>query len=59
MTGTKRRGLLGFAASAAAFAVIWVGVTFSYGGYDDHYDLVGDFPLCNKSFNCSYSGHDL
>jgi Ni,Fe-hydrogenase III large subunit len=22
-------------------------------------DIVGDFPLCNKSFNCSYSGHDL
>ena len=20
--------------------------------------IVGDFPLCNKSFNCSYSGHD-
>ena len=20
---------------------------------------VADFPLCNKSFNCSYSGHDL
>ncbi len=22
-------------------------------------NFVGDFPLCNKSFNCSYSGHDL
>lgn len=22
-------------------------------------DIVADFPLCNKSFNCSYSGHDL
>lgn len=22
-------------------------------------NIVGDFPLCNKSFNCSYSGHDL
>jgi len=21
--------------------------------------VVADFPLCNKSFNCSYSGHDL
>jgi Ni,Fe-hydrogenase III large subunit len=21
--------------------------------------IVADFPLCNKSFNCSYSGHDL
>ena len=20
---------------------------------------IADFPLCNKSFNCSYSGHDL
>jgi Ni,Fe-hydrogenase III large subunit len=22
-------------------------------------NIVGDFPLLNKSFNCSYSGHDL
>jgi len=22
-------------------------------------NMVADFPLCNKSFNCSYSGHDL
>ncbi len=22
-------------------------------------NIVGDFPVCNKSFNCSYSGHDL
>lgn len=22
-------------------------------------NIVADFPLCNKSFNCSYSGHDL
>ena len=22
-------------------------------------DIVADFPICNKSFNCSYSGHDL
>jgi Ni,Fe-hydrogenase III large subunit len=21
-------------------------------------NIVADFPLCNKSFNCSYSGHD-
>ena len=21
--------------------------------------IVADFPICNKSFNCSYSGHDL
>lgn len=21
--------------------------------------VIADFPLCNKSFNCSYSGHDL
>jgi Ni,Fe-hydrogenase III large subunit len=24
-----------------------------------HDNIVADFPLCNKSFNCSYSGHDL
>jgi hypothetical protein len=23
------------------------------------HNIVADFPLCNKSFNCSYSGHDL
>ena len=22
-------------------------------------NIVADFPLCKKSFNCSYSGHDL
>jgi Ni,Fe-hydrogenase III large subunit len=22
-------------------------------------NIVADFPLCNRSFNCSYSGHDL
>lgn len=22
-------------------------------------NIVADFPLCNKSFNCSYSGHDM
>jgi Ni,Fe-hydrogenase III large subunit/Ni,Fe-hydrogenase III component G len=22
-------------------------------------NIVADFPLCNKSFNCTYSGHDL
>jgi Ni,Fe-hydrogenase III large subunit len=22
-------------------------------------NIVADFPLCNKSFNCSYAGHDL
>jgi Ni,Fe-hydrogenase III large subunit len=21
-------------------------------------NIVADFPLCNKSFNCSYAGHD-
>jgi Ni,Fe-hydrogenase III large subunit len=24
-----------------------------------HGNIVPDFPLCNKSFNASYSGHDL
>ena len=22
-------------------------------------NIVADFPLCNKSFNCSYAGHDI
>src|SRR5262249_35095102 len=28
---------------------LWVGIEGN---------IVADFPLCNKSFNCSYSGHD-
>ena len=24
-----------------------------------HGNIIPDFPLCNKSFNQSYSGHDL
>ena len=22
-------------------------------------NIIADFPLCNKSFNCSYAGHDI
>jgi Ni,Fe-hydrogenase III large subunit len=22
-------------------------------------NIVADFPLCNRPFNCSYSGHDI
>jgi Ni,Fe-hydrogenase III large subunit len=22
-------------------------------------NIIADFPICNKSFNCAYSGHDL
>jgi virulence factor Mce-like protein len=63
VTGTKRRGLLGFLASAVTFALVWIGVTFAYGGYDDHYELVGDFPragqgLANGS-DVSYRGVDV
>ena len=32
------------------------GITLSSGVEGN---IVADFPLCNKSFNCSYSGHDL
>ena len=56
----KRRGLLGFAACAIAFVLVWVGVTFAYGGYDDHYDLVGDFPRAGQGLaggsDVSYRG---
>ena len=60
-TGT--RGLFGLAATAVVFAAVWVGVTFSYGGYDDHYQLVGDFPragqgLANGS-DVTYRGVDV
>jgi virulence factor Mce-like protein len=63
MTGTRRKGLLGFLASAPTIALVWVGVTFAYGGYDDHYELVGDFPragqgLANGS-DVSYRGVDV
>ena len=35
-------------------AVNWLGLENLVKG-----DIVPDFPLCNKSFNASYSGHDL
>lgn len=35
-------------------AVNWLGLEMLIKG-----DIVPDFPLCNKSFNQSYSGHDL
>jgi Ni,Fe-hydrogenase III large subunit/Ni,Fe-hydrogenase III component G len=35
-------------------AVNWLGLEMCIKG-----DIVPDFPLCNKSFNQSYSGHDL
>jgi Ni,Fe-hydrogenase III large subunit len=35
-------------------AVNWIGLEQAMPG-----NIVPDFPLCNKSFNQSYSGHDL
>ena len=32
----------------------WTGLTLALRGMQ-----VSDFPLCNKSFNLSYAGHDL
>ena len=32
----------------------WFGLTIALRG-----NQVSDFPLCNKSFNLSYAGHDL
>jgi Ni,Fe-hydrogenase III large subunit len=32
----------------------WLGLTIAQRG-----NQVSDFPLCNKSFNLSYAGHDL
>ena len=32
----------------------WFGLALSMRGQE-----ISDFPLCNKSFNLSYSGHDL
>jgi virulence factor Mce-like protein len=63
MTAIKRKGLFGFLASAIAFAAIWIGVTFAYGGYDDHYDLVGDFPRAGQGLaggsDVTYRGVDV
>ncbi len=60
---TSTRGLLGLAIAAAFFAVVYVGVTFAYGGYDDDYELVADFPragqgLANGS-DVTYRGVDV
>ncbi len=57
------RGLLGLALAAVFFALVWVGVTFAYGGYDDDYELVADFPragqgLANGS-DVTYRGVDV
>lgn len=35
-------------------SVNWIGIEYAVRG-----NMVPDFPLCNKSFNQSYSGHDL
>jgi Ni,Fe-hydrogenase III large subunit len=32
----------------------WFGLTMALRG-----NQISDFPLCNKSFNLSYAGHDL
>jgi Ni,Fe-hydrogenase III large subunit len=32
----------------------WYGLALALRG-----ELISDFPLCNKSFNLSYCGHDL
>ena len=45
---TTSRGALGFVIAAALFAVVYVGVTFAYGGYDDNYELVADFPRAGQ-----------
>ena len=60
---TSTRGLLGLAIAATFFAVVYVGVTFAYGGYDDNYELVGDVPragqgLANGS-DVTYRGVDV
>jgi phospholipid/cholesterol/gamma-HCH transport system substrate-binding protein len=59
----KRRGLFGFLATAIAFGLVWVGVTFAYGGYDDHYTLVGDFPRAGQGLaggsDVTYRGVDV
>ena len=61
--GTGRRGLLGFLASAVTFVLVWIGVTFAYGGYDDHYQVVGDFPRAGQGLapgsDVTYRGVDI
>jgi phospholipid/cholesterol/gamma-HCH transport system substrate-binding protein len=57
------RGVVGLGAAALAFAAIWVGVTFAYGGYDDHYQLVGEFPRAGQGLSngsdVTYRGVDI
>ncbi len=45
---TTSRGALGFVIAATLVAVVYVGVTFAYGGYDDNYELVADFPRAGQ-----------
>ncbi|HEY8059014.1 MAG TPA: MCE family protein [Acidimicrobiales bacterium] len=45
---TTVRGLLGLGIAVVLFGLVYVGVTFAYGGYDDDYALVADFPRAGQ-----------
>ncbi|HEY5886752.1 MAG TPA: MCE family protein [Acidimicrobiales bacterium] len=45
---TSVRGLLGLGLAVVLFGLVYVGVTFAYGGYDDDYALVADFPRAGQ-----------
>jgi hypothetical protein len=47
------------AASAVAFAAALAHLVAGGAATPIEGNIVADFPLCNKSFNCSYSGQDL
>ena len=47
---------IGNARPAIVFDVLFRLLRHTYGATDN---IIADFPVCNKSFNCSYSGQDL
>jgi hypothetical protein len=50
--------MLAFDAKDQIVSVPFIGMEMQYAQITAP-NIVADFPLCNKSFNCSYSGHDL
>ena len=51
---TDASGQLGFHKMVDPSFHNWIGLALAMRGQE-----ISDFPLCNKSFNLSYCGHDL
>jgi len=54
IVGQGRLAIFGHVEGEVQASIVQIGDSAQVEG-----NIVADFPLCNKSFNCSYSGHDL